>query len=345
MKIENLARLLPELPTGGPVLHLGGPDQPPRQLRNLLRERIDAVPAGGEIAWATYYFRDRDLAQALIDAVDRGVEVVLQVEGTPRRACANQAVLTMLGSHGLGGGLRVHSASFPALHPHLHSKIYYFSHPFPTVLVGSFNPSGDEPEDSEVIAEIGDQDRGHNLLVEFTDPSLVQPLRDHVREMGKPMLRLRHLGQVTGRDATAWFFPRFNPALVDKSLRGAGSVTGCISHLKKGALIDGLCRAAKAGASVRLLVHDTSRRVPEAAMTTLQDAGIEVTRFKHPEDLPLHAKFLVIDATAWFGSFNYNPRSRWLNREILLASQHPRLIADLHARFDEIASAVHQHGG
>ena len=49
-------------------LLFGGPDRPPRYLRDFLESCIAAVPAGGTIDFATYYFRDRALAQALIDA-------------------------------------------------------------------------------------------------------------------------------------------------------------------------------------------------------------------------------------------------------------------------------------
>lgn len=323
-----------------PTVHFGGPDMPPRLLRNLLRARIDAVPSGGEIVWATYYFRDRDLAAALIAASGRGVSVTLHVEGAPRRASANAAVLEMLETHGLAGGLHVHRAAIPALHPHLHSKIYCFSHPGPVALVGSFNPSGDVPEDAEVIAEIGDQDRGHNLLVELADPLLVAGLCGHVKAMGRPFPRLRQNRPVAGRDATAWFFPRLDTGIIDRRIDAAREITGCISHLKKGALLERLCRAAGRGATVRLLVHDTQRRVPDSAIARLTSAGVEIRRFVDPEGLPLHAKFLLVDGTAWFGSFNYNPRSRWLNREILLASRHPAITVALADRFQAIAAAA-----
>jgi phosphatidylserine/phosphatidylglycerophosphate/cardiolipin synthase-like enzyme len=323
-----------------PIVHCGGPDQPPRLLRDVLRARIDAVPPGGEIAWATYYFRDRDLAQALIAASDRGVAVTLQVEGSPRRAGANAAVLAMLRPHGLGGGLHVHGATLPALHGHLHSKIYYFSGPEPVVLVGSFNPSGDDPEDADVIAEIGDQDRGHNLLVEFRGGALPGALRDHVLAMHRPFVRVRNTRALRTPDADVWFYPRFDVSIVERALAGAGDIAGCISHLKKGALVDCLVRAARSGAAVRLLVHNTGRRVPEGTVGALRDAGVDIRRFVHPEDLPLHAKFLLADGKAWFGSFNYNPRSRWLNREILLASEQPAIVDALSARFEAIAAAV-----
>ncbi len=86
-------------------LYLGGPEQPRRRLRDILAEHVAAVPAGGEIDWVTYYFRDRQLAQALLDANRRGVRVRLTLEGAPRTRHANDRVLGMLdGPGGLGEG-------------------------------------------------------------------------------------------------------------------------------------------------------------------------------------------------------------------------------------------------
>ena len=338
-------------------LHFGGPDRPPRHLRDLLKARIEAVPAGGEIVWATYYFRDLDLAEALIAASDRGVHVHLHLEGRPRRASVNRAVLARLGGHGLAGGLHVHAPlPFPLsrLHPHLHSKIYIFSHPAPAAYVGSFNPSGDVPEDDAVIAAIGDQDRGHNLLVEYGEPALVEGLRAHVLGLGRIAARLRQ-GQNRAVEAgatTAWFFPRLRPDIIDRHLAslGPGSrIRGAISHLKTGLLTRDLARSARAGACVRLIVHDTERRVPEATIAALATAGVEIARYRHPDGLPLHAKFLLIDepdavSTAYFGSFNYNARSRYLNRELLVRSREPVVVGGLAARFDEIAGEIEAQG-
>lgn len=323
-----------------------------RLLRNLLRARIDAVPAGGEIFWATYYFRDRDLARALAAASDRGVRVVLHLDGKPRRRGVNMEVIAALGAHGLKGGLHVHAplpGPFSRLHGHLHSKIYYFSHPRPHVFVGSFNPSGDEPEDQEVIDEIGDQDRGHNLLAEFADPRLVMVFRAHVLGLSRPLLRFRNDQNRAAEtpQATAWFYPRLQPAIIDRHLArlGDGSIIrGAISHLKRGFLADGLIRAAQAGAAVELIVHDTERRVPERIIGVLAQTGIRIARYLHPERLPLHAKYLLIDEpgrqTAYFGSFNYNARSRYLNNEVLLASSHEAICGPLTQRFGEIAAEI-----
>lgn len=333
-----------------PRLHFGGPDLPPRALRDLLCARIKAVPAGGEIVWATYYFRDRDLARALMAASDRGARVTLHVEGAPRRKSANAPVLALLAEHGLKGGLHVHKPGLiPKLHPHLHSKIYYFSHPAPHALVGSFNPSGDAPEDLDVIAEIGDQDRGHNMLVELAEPALAAGLRTRVLGLKRPLLRWRlsQQGALKGGSTMAWSYPRLAPGVMHRALSrlGAGCrVSGAISHLKQGALMEALMRAAVKGAEVRLLVHDTQRRVPQKAVDRLRRAGVSVRRFVHEEHLPLHAKFLLVEEphkrTAWFGSFNYNPRSNWLNHEVLLASSHPVILDGLAQRFEEIRRAT-----
>jgi len=351
LHISNYSTLIHEgiSPVRAPkCVHFGGPDRPPRALRDLLEQRVNAVPPGGEIIWATYYFRDEALASALIAASDRGVKVRLHMDGHPRTPQVNEAVLKKLQAHGLHGGLHVHAPAVPALssvHPHLHSKIYYFSAPEPVVLVGSFNPSGNDPEQPEIIAKIGDQDRGHNMLVELDEPSLVHALKEHVHNMRRPWARFRPAQNrpVASAQAHAWFYPRLRPAVVDRhlgALEDGARIFGAISHLKSGVFVKCLFEAARKGAAVRLLVHDTERRVPQATVDALSDAGIAITRYRHPEGLPLHAKFLLVDEggerTSYFGSFNYNPRSRFLNREILLANRSTCLFDSLSERFDLI---------
>ena len=136
-------------PTG---VYFGGPDQAPGRLRDLLAERVAAVPAGGAIDWVTYYFRDRRLASELVKARKRGVAVKVTIERSPRTAHANEAVRRILsGADGLDGGFRsVAHALFPTPwgnlpSAHIHEKLFCFSHPRPIALVGSFNPSGDVP--------------------------------------------------------------------------------------------------------------------------------------------------------------------------------------------------------
>jgi len=197
------------------VLHFGGPDRPARAQRDLLEQRIEAVPAGGSIDWMTYYFRDEKLADALVRAHRRGVSVRVCVEKCPRNRRANDRVIGLLADseRGIGGGLVAVGHLLPL---HLHTKLYAFSHPHPRALVGSFNPSGNDPEDAEIIADIGDQDRGHNLLVELTDPELVAALVASVAELhsSNGSFRWRSGGaetRIRSGNMEAWFFPLLSP--------------------------------------------------------------------------------------------------------------------------------------
>jgi len=330
-------------------IFFGGPDCPPRLLRDILQQRVDAVPVGGEIHWATYYFRDRALARSLIAASRRGVKVVLHIEGRPRHAPANREVLAMLSNDGLMGGLHIHRPGrlLRKVQPYLHAKIYAFSHPEPAVLVGSFNPSGDVPEDSEIIAELGDQDRGHNMLVEYKDRTLVRGLVRYVQRVHGFADRFR-LGRTIRSGATMmWFYPRLHTRVINGHLRrlgGGARIRGAISHLKSGSLATCLAAAARRGASVDLIVHDTERRVPEEAIAALAASGVRIKRYAHPDQLPLHAKFLLIEdasgCTAWFGSFNYNSRSQHRNHELLVRSSDPELCAVIDRRFAQIAAEM-----
>lgn len=340
-----------------PRVYFGGPDLPPRSLRNELQERVEAVPPGGKIAWSTYYFRDRALAQSLIDASDRGVEVILRIEGAPRYPNVNEIVISMLERHGLRGGLKVHrppKRKFEKRYPYWHSKIYCFSHPSPVALIGSFNPSGDEPEDNEIIAAIGDQDRGHNLLVEFVGQKPFRMLRNHVRRTGRWWPRFDPMQNLPVRlgSSTIWSYPRISRDLIGRQLKLLGQsdrARGAVSHLKRGKLARELAAAAQRGAKIDLLVHDTERRVPEEMVDELTRAGVSARRYLHPDDLPLHLKFLIVQingqAHAWFGSFNFNKRSYYYNHEILASSSDPAIIATLDQRFADVLAEVEQQAG
>jgi hypothetical protein len=329
-------------------VEFGGPDLPPRRLRDLLQAAVDAAPPGSRIDWATYYFRDRALAEALIRASDRGVRVRLVIEPDPRRKGANDAVITMLRKHGLNGGLRRFRAAVLD-RGHLHAKIYAFSEP-DIAWVGSFNPSGDEPEDPEVIAEIGDQDRGHNLLLGIEQPRLTAALRRQIASLGRwtPLSlkgRLRFNLSVEDAGTRLYFYPRLRPLIVEQAIGelGAGDrLRGAISHLKAGEFTRQLQQAVARGAAVELLVHDTERRVPSELVEELSGNGIRIVRVAHPDDLPMHAKFLLIDHggehSAWLGSHNFNKKSLKKNAELLLRTTDAEVIAMLDGRFDQIAA-------
>jgi hypothetical protein len=181
----------------------------------------------------------------------------------------------LLRSDGLRGGLVVRSSlpdPFDIAEGRLHSKIYYFSAPSPVALIGSFNPSGDERTDKATIEEIGDQDRGHNLLVEIRG-GLAARLRDQVHALaanGGSIDRFAGINNRAYRDRNAelFFYPRLRPYVVERDvdrLRRGDRLWGAISHLKAG-MVDRLANAARRGVVIDLVVHDTERRVPPAAV-------------------------------------------------------------------------------
>lgn len=332
-------------------VHFGGPDQPAGALRNVLRAKIDAAPPGSEIVWATYYFRDQDLAERLVAAQRRGVRVRVRIEGRPRREGANDPVIATLRA-GLGDGLRVHRPWLGL--GHLHAKVYAFSGPRPEVLIGSFNPSGDPhgdgARDPAVIADIGDQDRGENLLVAFQDPAAAAALRRHAERLwtGEAnRFRLRDNRPVDLASVRFYYFPRFSPRVVERRLarlQPGDRVQAAVSHMDDGPFARELARAARRGVTVEVVVHDTARRVPPEVVRDLDAAGASIRRYCTPERLPMHAKFVLIardgQRSAWFGSLNYTAKSQLLNTEVLARSTQPGLVAGLEARFRTIADTA-----
>ena len=335
--------------------YFGGEGSADGLLRGVLLQRIRATPAGQSIDWATYYFLDPELAQALIDASHRGVHVRLVVEGDPRLEDANNTVLAMLIKDGLNGGLTVRpEAPFPLelIGGKLHAKIYAFSWPAPVAMVGSFNPSGGSGDDARAIMkEIGDQDRGHNMLVEITSPGLVQTLVHHIAELARnrgqvSRFSLENRRIVQDRDTRLYFYPRFHTEIVEQALDHLGPgdrLWAAISHLK-GNAVGTLEDAAERGAKIELIVHDTERRVPQSAVDRLRAAGINIRRYHHPMGYPMHDKFFVIENddrwVSYFGSLNFNRNSRLLNDEVLVRSTNRALARALLQRFADIDREV-----
>jgi phosphatidylserine/phosphatidylglycerophosphate/cardiolipin synthase-like enzyme len=326
----------------------GGPDRPARALRDELEERIEAVPAGGAIDWITYYFRDEGLAEALVRARRRGVAVTVSVDGDPRHARANDRVIAMLSSEqGLGSGLHIARYWLPG---HLHTKLYCFSHPRPAALVGSFNPSGNQPEhDPEVIADIGDQDRGHNLLVEIAEPGLVQAFRDYAARIHRGANRFASL-VLSAHVAEAgqqhvFFFPRFGRNPLQQRLAALGTdarLRIAASHFGDRRIADQLAALVARGAEVDVLTHHTQRRSPSELVQFLRNEGVRTYRYEHPEELPMHAKFIIAedgpDRWSAFGSYNLNRTSRWANEELLVFSEDEALWQALSGRWATIVS-------
>jgi phosphatidylserine/phosphatidylglycerophosphate/cardiolipin synthase-like enzyme len=337
-------------------IHFGGPDQPVGRLRDLLAEHIEAVPAGGAINWVTYYFRDRRLAELFLRAHRRNVNVTVTLEGNPHIPHANHAVVALLsGAQGLGKGFRTVYLP-PRLpmpgrkrgNPNLHEKLYCFSHPKPVAFVGSFNPSGDDPEDNpDIINEIGDHNRAHNVLVGISDPALFDGLVNHVRWMhgarhgvfepffaeGNRTLR--------GTNTDIHFLPRAQSHAAAHFLGRFGDgarIRVAASHLNGTTSIKTMLKLARRGAALEILAEPTLRRVSLKAEKRLAEAGIAFRRVTHPEDLPMHNKFVLVEQNyqRWviFGSYNWSTLSFWINQEICAISSESHLFEAFTERWE-----------
>ena len=97
------------------------------------------------------------------------------------------------------------------------------------------------------------------------------------------------------------------------------------------------------GVEVTLLTGGTLRRTPRRTERYLARHGIKVSRFIHPDRLPMHSKFMLAECgdERWtsFGSFNLTLTSRWLNHELLMFSSCPELWNQLDERWHEIVEA------
>ena len=344
-------------PEGDCQLFLGGPDRPKRFLRDLLEERIHGVPSGGEILWVTYYFRDERLAEALIKACHRGVHVRVVMEGRPRTENANRRVEKLLSADGaLRKNLRVlnHNRLDKRFKSsRLHEKLYYFSHPVPCVLVGTFNPSGNLPEDPDIIREIGDQDRGHNVLVELLDQALVRGLYAHAQRLfcsvHGPWERFLPQSNkvITSGKIQALFFPRLRRTLFDRlfsDLDACSKLRMAISHLNDPDICNRLIDLARQGVHIEILTHDTERRVPSWVEEAMLGKGIIFKRYIHPEGLPMHNKFMLIDTRdrqlVVFGSMNLSIRSLNVNHELLMIAEDSALYHAFRKRWDEMLAEL-----
>jgi phosphatidylserine/phosphatidylglycerophosphate/cardiolipin synthase-like enzyme len=314
--------------------YFGGPDLPERRLRNLLAQSIADVPSGGAIDWVTYYFRDRGLAAELLRARQRGVNVTVTLEDRPRTP------------HPTFNG--------KSWKPHLHAKLYCFSHPQPTAYIGSFNPSGDDPEAApDIIREIGNQDRGHNVLVGISDPALASGLtanaRHNYRQPHGMFYRFSPVANRTlkGKDTEVFFWPRTSAHPVKKFLiriAPGAHVRVAASHIKGKSMARALIKLARLGARIEILADSTNRRVPVEIESMFIKAGIPFRRVTHKEGLPMHSKFVLVEKNnqRWviFGSFNWTTRSYWLNHEIGAISTDRQLFDAFAERWEAMVNST-----
>lgn len=348
--LSHIKLMTADVTTENGALYFDGPDKPAYHLRDVLGEWIDAQPKGGSIHFALYYFRDPILADKLIAAHKRGVTVNLVIEESPRQKDANDDIIHYLQEAGLTHRMHLIDSQKSKLTGRFHAKIYAFSHPEPSAMIGSFNPSGNNKTDDPLIAKIGDQDRGHNLLYQIYDPILVEGLVRYVEKLTQngvaPELSPAE-NTIRSDTASIFIFPRPDKNIGVDEISNASKdaiIIGAISHMKKHPMIKAFKKAARRGADVTLIVHETSRRVPIYVTLDLRFAGVNIQRYKRGETYPMHAKFLLLEdkgvKTSWLGSYNWNKSSQNKNAEILFQGKDAALFDALSARFGIIASEI-----
>jgi hypothetical protein len=284
------------------------------------------------------------------------------MEGNPRTGQINSRVLKLLAAEdGLGKGLRAlrHRLIDNRFlrKCRLHEKLYYFSHPLPSALVGTFNPSGNSPEDLSIIQKIGDQDRGHNVLVSIQDPLLVQGLYAHALHMFEakhgPWERFMPESNrvVSSRNSRILFFPRSQRSDFDNLFAGLGSESRlrmAVSHLNDSGICKRLFGMAEQGVKIEILAHDTQRRVPSWVEKQMLQNGVAFRRYVHPEGLPMHNKFMLIEApkskVVTVGSMNLSVRSLHANHELLLISEDANLYRTFEKRWLELLNQADSFG-
>jgi hypothetical protein len=188
------------------------------------------------------------------------------------------------------------------------------------------------------------------MLVEIGDEALVSQLVAHARWLNceashglfSRFAPAPHQG-VAYNGTELHFWPRITGHPVERQLKKlpAGSrVRMAASHLKGGRTERMLLALAKRGVTVEILTEDDERRVPRKLESRLRSAGIRIHRVVHSESAwtPMHNKFLLLESadrkTTVFGSFNWNSQSRYLNRELGVASDDPMLYDALSNRWD-----------
>jgi phosphatidylserine/phosphatidylglycerophosphate/cardiolipin synthase-like enzyme len=146
---------------------------------------------------------------------------------------------------------------------------------------------------------------------------------------------------VKGEDTEIFFWPRVrsHPIVQFLTRLGPGSrIRIAASHIKGRSVAKAILAMAHGGAAVEILAGSTLRRVPQAVNRMLIRAGIPFRRVTHPDGLPMHNKFVLVErgGRRWviFGSFNWTTRSYWLNHEIGVVSANETLFEGFSDRWE-----------
>ena len=345
----------------GTSVYFGGPDLAKNALRDILLQAIESTPSGGEINWICYYFNETNIIDALIDAAKRDVHVTIILDAHPRIYDVNQHALSKLRLFNLDNITLIEANNtrfwkYLGLNwqPHLHSKFYYFSHPTPHALIGSYNPtaSGDEIG-HQLTKQIGDHAISHNLLVNISEINTIETLKQFFINIKHSYTRkYARFSSLHNQkfEKGGWklnFLPTLysHPAdLLIKKCNSDSIIKCAISHLKGPGVLNTFKQAAKNGASIEILLEASKRRVNNKMLSSLKDNNINIYQLKLPEGCLMHNKFITHKSSTknsvMFGSFNWSTRSRILNYEIIATTSNQNIFNSFENRWKQITSRL-----
>ena len=143
------------------------------------------------------------------------------------------------------------------------------------------------------------------------------------------------------------FFPRSQwqsfDALFD-ALATGDRLRMAVSHINDRRICRRLFNLAGQGVTLEIIAHDTKRRVPSWVERKMHKNDIAFRRYMHPEDLPMHNKFMLFEAgktkTLAFGSLNLSVRSLHTNHELLVISEDYGLFEDFSRRWEDMLREI-----
>ena len=340
-------------------IYFGGPDLKQYLLRDVLVDSIRNTPTGGHISWMCYYLNEPKIIQTLLDAANRGVNIIIFIDANPRVPEVNLPCIAQLRQQ---SSIKVITAQKKPIweyfgvnwHPHFHAKLYYFSHPNPHILIGSYNPTaGSEQLSHDMLQQIGDHSTSHNVLIDIADLDITRNLNRYTCNMQKPWYR--KLARVLPSHNHCYrngeweinFLPRIRPhpikALLNK--KDDNAILRCaISHLKGPGIMGALTNALRLGKKIEILLEPSERRVSKNYLSFLERNQIPTYRPTLPKYCLMHNKFILYktdnEQRIMFGSFNWSARSRYLNHEIIASTTNNTIFSAFQERWLQMLSTV-----
>ncbi|MDB6068985.1 MAG: hypothetical protein JWL81_156, partial [Verrucomicrobiales bacterium] len=312
-------------------------------LERKVMELLDLTPPGASVRAAIYTWTRETMAEAFIEAWQRGVDVRLVVgsefpavelllAAMPDRVsiCRDGAGV----ANGCQGG-RIN-----------HNKFLLFSGLSDGSSAVTVQSSANFTDEQLV--------NSNNLVIIRQDPALHAAYLQYWNDLASRPLNLNYYRTAVGSAGTqVWFFPRAE----------ANGVTGSKDPIVE--QLDAIDPIPGGSIRVTMAFWTGSRRAIAQRLAALKKAGMDVGVVTHPQETsaeilqilraagvrvilldPIHSKYLLMDAvqggvrrrSVFTGSHNYTGPALTENDETLLRLEHPRVFADFTSDWERLAA-------